>query len=86
MAGNMQVAQVEEAGYTHTINPCPVSMKPHIQEAEDVEEDTVTLADLEKDVIRKTLEKYNGRRKNVANDLKISQRTLYRKMKEYDLL
>ena len=36
-------------------------------------------------MIRKALEKHNGRRKNAAADLKISERTLYRKIKEYNL-
>ncbi|HNQ83893.1 MAG TPA: helix-turn-helix domain-containing protein, partial [Bacteroidales bacterium] len=37
------------------------------------------------DMIRKALEKYNGRRKNAARELGISERTLYRKIKEYDI-
>ena len=31
------------------------------------------------------LERHHGKRKNAANDLKISERTLYRKIKEYGL-
>ena len=57
-----------------------------IQEAETVEEnDTMSLEDVEKDMIKKALERHNGRRKNAAADLKISERTLYRKIKEYNL-
>ena len=56
-----------------------------IQDAEDVEEETLSLEEVEKDMIRKALERHNGRRKNAAADLKISQRTLYRKIKEYNL-
>ncbi len=44
-----------------------------------------SLADLERDVIRKALERNNGRRKAAAAELGISERTLYRKIKEYDL-
>jgi transcriptional regulator with PAS, ATPase and Fis domain len=40
---------------------------------------------VEKDLIRKALERHHGRRKNAASDLKISERTLYRKIKEYGL-
>jgi transcriptional regulator with PAS, ATPase and Fis domain len=38
-----------------------------------------------KEMIRKALERHHGKRKNAANDLKISERTLYRKIKEYGL-
>jgi DNA-binding NtrC family response regulator len=40
---------------------------------------------MEKQMIRKTLEKFRGRRKAAADELKISERTLYRKIKEYGL-
>ena len=56
-----------------------------IQDAEDVEEETLSLEEVEKDMIRRALERHNGRRKNAAADLKISERTLYRKIKEYNL-
>jgi transcriptional regulator with PAS, ATPase and Fis domain len=36
-------------------------------------------------MIRKALERHRGKRKNAAQDLKISERTLYRKIKEYGL-
>ena len=39
----------------------------------------------EKDLIKKALEKHRGRRKNAAQELGISERTLYRKIKEYNL-
>jgi len=85
MTGNMQVAPTEEPNYSHTINPRPMQMESHIQEAEDVVEETLSLEDVEKEMIRKALERHNGRRKNAAADLKISERTLYRKIKEYEL-
>jgi DNA-binding NtrC family response regulator len=49
--------------------------------------DEVPLAmdELEKDAIKRALKKYNGRRKEAAEELKISERTLYRKIKQYDL-
>jgi transcriptional regulator with PAS, ATPase and Fis domain len=40
---------------------------------------------MEKQMIRKTLEKYRGKRKLAADELKISERTLYRKIKEYGI-
>jgi transcriptional regulator with PAS, ATPase and Fis domain len=45
----------------------------------------VSLEEMEKQMIRKTLEKFRGRRKAAADELKISERTLYRKIKEYGL-
>jgi DNA-binding NtrC family response regulator len=44
-----------------------------------------TMEEIEKEAIRSSLKKYNGRRKEAAEELKISERTLYRKIKEYDL-
>lgn len=61
------------------------SIHSSIQDAEDVEEESLSLEEVEKDMIRKALERHNGRRKNAAADLKISERTLYRKIKEYNL-
>ncbi|MDD6211302.1 MAG: sigma 54-interacting transcriptional regulator [Bacteroidales bacterium] len=52
--------------------------------AEDVEE-TLSLEEVEREMIRKALERHAGKRKNAAQDLKISERTLYRKIKEYNL-
>lgn len=54
------------------------------QDVEDVDE-PLSLMDMEKKMIKKTLEKYRGRRKPAAEELKISERTLYRKIKEYGL-
>lgn len=44
-----------------------------------------SLEEMEKQMIRKTLEKHRGRRKAAAEELKISERTLYRKIKEYGI-
>lgn len=56
-----------------------------IQEPSVVLEESLSLADTEKYLIRKALTKYKGRRKMAADELGISERTLYRKIKEYDL-
>jgi Response regulator containing CheY-like receiver, AAA-type ATPase, and DNA-binding domains len=55
-----------------------------IQDVVDVEE-TISLEDAEKEMIRRTLDRHNGKRKNAAIDLGISERTLYRKIKDYNL-
>ncbi|MDR3129126.1 MAG: sigma-54 dependent transcriptional regulator [Tannerellaceae bacterium] len=57
-----------------------------IQEVVDViEEETVSLADAEREAIRKMLDKFGGKRKKAAEELGISERTLYRKIREYGL-
>ncbi len=53
--------------------------------AEYIEEGTLSLDEVEKEMIRKALERHHGRRKAAAQDLNISERTLYRKIKEYGL-
>ncbi|MBI9033155.1 MAG: sigma-54-dependent Fis family transcriptional regulator [Bacteroidales bacterium] len=55
-----------------------------VQESEVIEE-SLSLQKKEIDLIRKALEKYKGKRKNAAQELGISERTLYRKIKEYDI-
>lgn len=48
-------------------------------------EETLSLSDTEKELIKKALEKHRGRRKGAARELGISERTLYRKIKEYNI-
>jgi DNA-binding NtrC family response regulator len=52
---------------------------------EEVLEESLSLADKEKEMIIKALQKYSGKRKKAADELGISERTLYRKIKEYDI-
>lgn len=56
-----------------------------ILDVRDYEEQSLSLEDVEKDMIVKALERHKGKRKNAAKDLKISERTLYRKIKAYNL-
>ncbi|NEV94825.1 sigma-54-dependent Fis family transcriptional regulator [Psychroflexus sp. YR1-1] len=54
--------------------------------AEDIEEEeTLSLQDKEVELIKKSLERHQGKRKPAADELGISERTLYRKIKQYDL-
>ena len=48
-------------------------------------EESLSIEDKEKELIQRALEKHRGKRKYAAQDLGISERTLYRKIKEYDL-
>lgn len=52
--------------------------------AEEVE-DSLSIDAMEKELIMKALKKYNGRRKEAAKELGLSERTLYRKIKQYDI-
>lgn len=74
----------------------PVSVKPpvissvsngtdDIQDTEEYVEESYSLAEKEIELIRKSLERHNGRRKKAAQELGISERTLYRKIKEYNI-
>ncbi|PRX52384.1 sigma-54 interaction domain-containing protein [Salegentibacter salegens] len=54
--------------------------------AEEIqEEETLSLQDKELELIKKSLERHSGKRKAAAEELGISERTLYRKIKQYDL-
>lgn len=62
------------------------TQKPHYDYyAEEVQEEPISLQDKELELIQKALERHNGKRKNAATELGISERTLYRKIKQYDL-
>ena len=83
----------EELGATPTIihNPSSVNTSPttnfvslDTQDVEEVEE-SLSLVDKESDLIRKALKKHKGKRKAAAQELGISERTLYRKIKDLNL-
>ena len=82
---------VQAVPSTPTINITPVKhggvarVDDDIQDTEEYVEENLSLDEAEKEMIRKALERHHGRRKNAALDLKISERTLYRKIKEYGL-
>lgn len=72
------------------VQPVNVSYSPPkesrvIEDTEEVIEESLSLIDREKELIKKALEKNNGKRKLAAAELGISERTLYRKIKEYKL-
>ncbi len=74
---------VVETSLSTSSSPSKIREQKDIQEV-DVEE-SLSLEDAEKELIRKALEKNNNKRKYAAQDLNISERTLYRKIKEYGL-
>lgn len=56
-----------------------------IEDTNEILEENLSLADQEKDLIVKALERNNSKRKLAAKELGISERTLYRKLKEYNI-
>ncbi len=62
----------------------PGKLSNNFDKSEDADS-PLAMDEIEKEAIRKALKKYNGRRKEAAEELKISERTLYRKIKQYDL-
>lgn len=64
--------------------PVIIRNESGIQQHEDVDE-SLSIIDKEKELIVKALKKHRGKRKDAALDLGISERTLYRKLKEYDI-
>ncbi|HCI55996.1 MAG TPA: sigma-54 dependent transcriptional regulator [Bacteroidales bacterium] len=56
-----------------------------IQDTEEIRDESLSLSDKEVELIKKALEKHNHKRKYAAKELGISERTLYRKIKEYDI-
>lgn len=73
--------------YAYQGDPVINNPEPYNADFEDhIEvEESLSLEDREKELIQKALEKHRGKRKYAAQDLGISERTLYRKIKEYDL-
>lgn len=57
----------------------------NIEDTEEVLEESLSLSDKEVEMIKKALDKHSGKRKLAASELGISERTLYRKIKEYNL-
>lgn len=71
--------------YEYEIHPAVRVTHPSDIEDSEIVEESLSIQEKEKELIQKAIEKYKGRRKNAANELGISERTLYRKIKEYDL-
>lgn len=68
----------------------PVVLHNNTNNSEDIHhheevDESLNIMDKEKELIVKALKKHKGKRKDAASDLGISERTLYRKLKEYDI-
>jgi len=63
----------------------PTIVDNHAEYEEESIEQSLSITDMERELIEKALIKHKGKRKDAALDLGISERTLYRKIKEYDI-
>ncbi len=81
---SLEVLQLPEPNSERAITPSIQEDKYHFAE-EIQEEETLSLQEKEIELIKKSLERNKGKRKAAASELGISERTLYRKIKQYDL-
>lgn len=71
--------------------PVQLDTKPYVQNVDEIQdteelvEESLSIEDKEVELIKKALQKHKGRRKFAAEELGISERTLYRKIKEYKI-
>lgn len=63
----------------------PIILDSDTQYEEESIDESLSIADMERELIKKALVKHSGKRKDAALDLGISERTLYRKIKEYEV-
>lgn len=88
-ATSMQNFPMATDGFQHEANSQPGSAQNKFYEDAEVEEisepETLNLNDLGKQMIEKALERNNGNRKRAAQDLGISDRTLYRRLLQYGM-
>ncbi len=86
-----EVTQVDTTPTSYEAQPEPsytevTSSNDRYDFAQEIEEEeSLSLIDKEIELIKKSLERHKGKRKAAADDLGISERTLYRKIKQYDL-
>lgn len=73
-----------QLGYNESSGPALLNGKSDDTQTIEVEE-SLSLQEIEEDMIKKALTKHKGKRKNAAKELGISERTLYRKINEYNI-
>ena len=80
------VSNLPVAANKQTINPPAAISQVEDAEAEEISEpETLNLNDIGKQLVEKALERNNGNRKKAAQELGISDRTLYRRIRQYGL-
>ncbi|MEI7830568.1 MAG: sigma-54 dependent transcriptional regulator [Prolixibacteraceae bacterium] len=87
--GYMQLYKEEKSSLNQDDAIFPGYLKPntraHIQDTEEFVEESLSIEEKEMELILKALERHNGKRKLAAEELGISERTLYRKIKENNI-
>jgi DNA-binding NtrC family response regulator len=78
------VSSVNPQPTVHLNHPQPIFIDNESNNHYEVDE-SLNIMDKEKELILKALKKHRGRRKDASTDLGISERTLYRKIKEYNI-
>jgi transcriptional regulator with PAS, ATPase and Fis domain len=81
----MQQPQILPTYNGHSQQPVLLNNESSLHHHHEVVEESLNIMDKEKELIIKALKKHKGRRKDASADLGISERTLYRKLKEYDI-
>ncbi len=79
-----QINPVIKSGHAVVLNGANNNPNNNIDEHHEVEE-SLSIMDAEKELIIKALKKHRGKRRDASSDLGISERTLYRKLKEYNI-
>jgi transcriptional regulator with PAS, ATPase and Fis domain len=78
------ISSTNQSGFLPSNNQPVILTNEEIHQHEEIEE-SLNIMDKEKELIIKALKKHKGKRKDASLDLGISERTLYRKLKEYDI-
>jgi transcriptional regulator with PAS, ATPase and Fis domain len=81
----LEVLQLPQETTVTPTQPAEINDDPYHFAEEIEEEETLSLHDKELELIKKSLERHKGKRKAAAEELGISERTLYRKIKQFDL-
>lgn len=69
----------------HSGRPVVLGNQSNGGDEQEAVEESLSIVDAERDLIIKALKKHKGKRRDASSDLGISERTLYRKLKEYDI-
>lgn len=78
-------AETSEPIYIEAESPTENYSYEQVQDIDHVEDESLSIEEKEKELIKKALRKNNNKRKYAAQDLGISERTLYRKIKQYEI-
>jgi DNA-binding NtrC family response regulator len=84
-ARQLPAPEIKPAVSVHAPEASVIIQNDEAHYEEESIENNLSLSEMEREMIEKALDKHKGKRKDAALDLGISERTLYRKIKEYDI-